>query len=109
VLVRGPSGIPGVLASLAAPTAQASDFFYGPGGEFTSDSVAGPVLHQGRNASPDPALSQLVVLFRHDSGDHGAGSLRGPGDNPGRDHFYRVLRVCVSCVSCLSASSMPSV
>jgi hypothetical protein len=51
------------------------------------------MFDQGWDVSPNAAESQLVILFRHDSGDQGAGSLGVPGDDPGRDLIDGVLLV----------------
>lgn len=68
-----------------------SGFVYGPGGELPVDSVPGPVFDQSRDVGPDATGSQLVILFRHDFCDQGAGSVGMPGDYPGCDVLDGVL------------------
>lgn len=61
------------------------------GGELRVDPVPGPVFDQSRDIGPDATGSQLVVLFSHDSGDQGTGSVGTRGDYPGCDVLDGVL------------------
>lgn len=73
------------------PLKLTSGSFYGPGSGLPVDSVPGPAFEQSRDTGPDPAGSQLVILFRRDSGDQGTGCVGVPGDYPGCDGLDGVL------------------